>query len=382
MAEIYVNVYFRHEEPEKHSKLVQLFEIEDANGDDASHQAFVDLAAEINPEKGEGIAKAFLRDLDGNIHEMFGFEEVTDLAGYCCAGGTHGGGGDRFAVRCVKLLYHLCPGIRALAWGMGDDDPWEFWLKHEDGHLVRHDAEPFDGNDESIRGTIYRWWHEGLPDEIREGMLNDSDYEDEDDDSEPVTEEQYQRWLSGHAGGSDFEDDVEEVVMDELVGAFTNALAGLFGGGSAKKTVNTNAFDAETLNEDLVRHVFADMDACEQAFDIDGIMKHISKSLKGTVTSTIDGNKSTMPLTHSLYRMSLKLVLKEDAEYESEQEINDIRLNGGSATVTTMSATKFVDPLTDMKMNTTTADEFRLEIVDGKVQITGIDSKELDSNPA
>ena len=201
-------------------------------------------------------------------------------------------------------------------------------------------------------------------------------------DSEPVTEEQYQRWLSSHAGGSDFEDDVEEVVMDELVGAFTNALAGLFGGGSAKKTVNTNAFDAETLNEDLVRHVFADMDACEQAFDIDGIMKHISKSLKGTVTSTIDGNKSTMPLTHSLYRMSLKLVLKEDAEYESEQEINDIRLNGGSATVTTMSATKFVDPLTDMKMNTTTADEFKLEIVDGKVQITGIDSKELDSNPA
>ena len=48
-------------------------------------------------------------------------------------------------------------------------------------------------------------------------------------------------------------------------------------------------------------------------------MKHISKSLKGTVTTTVEGNETTMPLTHSLYRMSLKLVLKEDAEYECDQ---------------------------------------------------------------
>ncbi len=381
MAEIYVSVYFQHQDPETHGKLVQLFETGDPNGDDASRQAFVDLATDINAEKGEGIARAFLHDLDGKIHEMFGFEEVTDIAGYCCAGGTHGGGGDRFAARCVKLLYHLCPGIQALAWGMGDDDPWEFWLKHEDGHLVRHDAEPFDGYDARIRSTIYRWWHEGLPDEIREGMLNDSDFEDDDDDSEPVTEEQYQKWLSGHTEGSDFEDDVEEVVMDELVSAFTGALAGLFGGGSAKKAVSADALDAESLDADLVRQVFADMDACEQAYDVDGIMKHISKSLKGTVTTTVEGSETTMPLTHSLYRMSLKLVLKEDAEYECDQEINNIQVSNDSAVATSTSVAKFVDPTTNIKMHTTTADEYTLEIVDGKVQITGIKSKELASHP-
>ena len=382
MAEIYVNVYFQHQDPATHSKLVRLFETEDPNRDDASRQAFIDLATDINPDKGENIARAFVRDLDSKIHEMFGFEEVTDVAGYCCAGGTHGGAGDRFAARCVKLLYHLCPGIQALAWGMGDDDPWEFWFKHEDGHLIRHDAEPFDGYDARIRSTIYRWWHEGLPDEIREGMLNDADFEDEDDESEPVTEEQYQKWLSGHSEGSDFEDDVEEVVMDELVGAFTSALAGLFSGGAAKKTVNANAFDAETLDEDLVRGVFADMDACEQAYDVDGIMKHIAKSLKGTMTSTVEGKETKMPLTHSLYRMSLKLVLKEDADYESEQQIDSIKINDNSAIVATTSAVKFLDPMTSQRMNTKTADEYTLEIVDGKVQITGILSTELASTPA
>ena len=234
MAEISVNVYFRHQDPEVHRKLILLFE-GDPDAGDESRQAFIALAAEINPEKGDGSASAFLRDLDDKIREMFGFEDVVELAGFCCAGGTRGGAGDRFAARCVKFLYHLCPGIQALAWGMGDDDPWEFWLKHEDGHLVRHDAEPFDGYDARIRSTIYRWWHDGLPDEIREGMLNDSDYEDEDDESEPVTEEQYQEWLSGHAEGSDFQDDVEDVVMDEFVGAFTNVLAGCSAVGPKRK---------------------------------------------------------------------------------------------------------------------------------------------------
>ena len=382
MAEIYVNVYFQHQDWETHKKLVQLFELGDPNNDDEAREAFIGIATEVNPEKGEGIAKAFLTDIDSKIHEMFGFEDVENIAGYCCAGGTHGGGGDRFAARCVKLLYHLSPGIDARAWGMGDDDPWEFWFKHEDGHLVRHDAEPFDGYDARIRSTIYRWWHEGLPAEIKEGMLNDDDGCDDEDDSEPVTEEQYQEWLSGHAEGSDFEDDVEEVVMDELVGALTGALAGLFGGGAAKKGVSPDAVDAEALTEDVVREVFADMEACEKAYDVDGIMKHISKSLKGKVTTTVEGEETTMPLTHSLYRMSLKLVLKEDAEYQCDQEIGEIVINGDSATVAATNDMDYVDPMTSKRMNSTTADEYTFEIIDGKVQITGIESKELSSRAA
>ncbi len=381
MSEIYVNVYFRHQDPSTHASLVRLIET-GAGQDDASRQGFVDLAAEINADKGEGIAKAFLRDLDDRIHEHFGFDDVDDVAGFCRASATCGGGGDRYAARCVKLLYHLCPGIQAQAWGMGDDDPWEFWLKHEDGHLVRHDAEPFDGYDARIRSTIYRWWHDGLPDVIREGMLNDSDEEDEDQEVGPVTEEQYQQWLKGHEDGSDIADDVEDVVMDELVGAFTNALASMFTGKSAKKTVSADAFDATKLDEDLVRKVFADIDACGKAFDIDGIMKHISQSVKGNVTTTIEGNETTMPMTHSLYRMSLKLVLKEDAEYDGKQEIENIRITDGAAIVGTKSAASYLDPMTNERMESETEDEYTLEVIDGKVQITRIESKELASNPA
>lgn len=381
MSEIQVNVYFRHRDADVHGKLVTLFE-RGASENDASRDAFVDLATEINPEKGEGIAKAFLRDVNEKIHEHFGFEDVSDIAGFCCANTLCGGAGDRFAARSVKLLYHLCPGIQALAWGMGDDDPWEFWLKHEDGHLVRHDAEPFDGYDNRIRSTIYRWWHDGLPGEIREGILNDVDMDDDDDDGEPVTEAQYQEWLRGHVEGSDIADDVEELVMDELVSAFTSALGGLFAGGAAKKTVSPDAFDADTVDEDLVRRVLADMDARQKAFDVDGIMKHISGSLKGEITTTVEGKETTVPITHSLYRMSLKLVLKEDADYECDQEINEISINGDSASVKTTTATKFVDPATGSRMNTTTEDEFTLEIVDNKAQVTGLVSKELASSPA
>ena len=89
-----------------------------------------------------------------------------------------------------------------------------------------------------------------------------------------------------------------------------------------------------------------------------------------------------MPLTHSLYRMSLKLVLKEDADYESEQVIEDISTGDGSATVLMSGSITFVDPTTNTRMHSTTADEYTLEIVEGKIQITGLVSKELSSQAA
>jgi hypothetical protein len=376
MAEMYINVYFRHDDPEMHAKLVRLFEQGNASGDDASRRAFIDIASEINPEQGEGIATAFLNDLRDKILEMFGFEDISDISGFCCASTTCGGGGDRYAARCVKLLYHLCPGIQAQAWGMGDDDPWEFWFKHVDGHLVRHDDEPFDGNDNRIKGTIYRWWHEGLPAAIKEGMLNDADFdEDEDDDNgAPVSDADYVAWLAGQTSSTDLEDDVEEVVMDELVDAFTSALGGLFSGGGTKKPVSTDAFDCETLDEDAVRAVFADMEAHEKDFDVAGIMKHMSRQLRGEVKSSLEGEQTTMPLTYSLYRMSLKLVLKADMEYESDQKIDEIAIENGEARVRTRSDTVCRDPLTQEKMKASTEDTYKLEIVDGKIQITELNS--------
>lgn len=377
MAEMYINVYFKHDDPDVHSKLVQLFDQGDASADDSSRQAFVDIASEINPELGEGIATAFLNDLRDKILEMFGFEEVSEISGFCCAGATCGGGGDRYAARCVKLLYHLCPGIQALAWGMGDDDPWEFWFKHVDGHLVRHDVEPFDGSDNRIKGTVYRWWHEGLPAAIQEGMLNDEDFDDDDDDAEddpPVSDADYVAWLAGQTSSTDLEDDVEEVVMDELVDAFTSALGSLFSGGGTKKPVSTDAFDCEALDEDAVRAVFADMEAHEKDFDVNGIMKHVSRQLKGEVQTSTDGKPTTMPLTYSLYRMSLKLILKADMEYQSDQKIDEIAIENGAAHVSTRSNTVCKDPITQSKMKTSTEDSYKLEIVDGKIQITELNS--------
>ena len=381
MAEIRISVYFKHDDSGIQKGLMKLFEMSGDGNDDTFRQSFADLASKISPEKGEAIAGSFLTDMGKKLLEGFYFEDVTDQHGFGCATTTCGGNGDQFAGRIVRFLNRLCPGVQAQAWGMGDDDPWEFWFKHENGRLVRHEDEPFNGYDARIRGTIYRWWHADLPAGIREGMLSSDEYgeeNDDDGDDSPVSEQEYRDWLSRQSDpeGSDFEDQVEGILADEIVGAFTNALADMFGGGAKRKNVSTDAFEATELTEEIVRSVLADIDAHEKRFDVDGIMKHMSKDLKGTVTSSVTG---PMPLSNSLYRMTLKMILDTDAEYESVQEIEDIELVDGTAVAKMASETTYVDPMTDKKMTTVTEEQYVLEIVDGRVQITNIDSKEVSS---
>ena len=62
-------------------------------------------------------------------------------------------------------------------------------------------------------------------------LLHDDDAveeDDEGDDDSPVSDADYVAWLAGQTSSTDLEDDVEEVVMDELVDAFTSALGSLF----------------------------------------------------------------------------------------------------------------------------------------------------------
>ena len=73
------------------------------------------------------------------------------------------------------FLKGLLPEIIVQAWGCGDDDPWEFWFKFDGDELVREDDEPFNDpeEDEEIKASIYAWWHQDLPVEIKEGFLNE-----------------------------------------------------------------------------------------------------------------------------------------------------------------------------------------------------------------
>ena len=89
-------------------------------------------------------------------------------------------------VHLIDFLYALIPGIHAQAWGYTEEDPWEFFIKFEDGRAIKQEHTPFEDArmDADALHYIYPWWHEDMPDEIEAGLLSadDEDLEDEDDE--------------------------------------------------------------------------------------------------------------------------------------------------------------------------------------------------------
>ena len=175
MAELHSNLYYKHGDAEVMRMLDALFR--EVTGDE---QRFTEICRSLNPERGEELAQGMF-DLVDDVDCDLSAESLSRIAGYSVLHFVHGSAGDEIVGSIVGFLYRLVPGIHAQAWGCGDDDPWEFWFKYQDGEVVREDDEPFMGDDdEEIRDTIYKWWHEGMPEEIREGFLNQENEECEE----------------------------------------------------------------------------------------------------------------------------------------------------------------------------------------------------------
>ncbi len=166
--ELHSNLYYKHSDVNIINKLDFLF---------TQHQGeeslFLQAAAAINADEGAALAQDLL-DLVDSVEFDLGPESVFRTAGYSVAHFVHGSAGDEFIEAILLFLKSLLPEIHAQAWGCGDDDPWEFWFKFEDGELIRKDDEPFNDpdDDEQIKASVYVWWHQDMPEEIREGFLN------------------------------------------------------------------------------------------------------------------------------------------------------------------------------------------------------------------
>lgn len=171
MAELHSNLYYKHADSGVMQQLDTLFK--KIEGDE---QRFRALCLELNPGQGEELAQKLL-DVVDNLEWDLHAESLSRVAGYSVLHFVHGSAGDDIVGSVVAFLYRLLPDIHAQAWGCGDDDPWEYWFKYEDGELVREDDEPFMGEDDEIQATIYAWWHKDMPKEIKEGFLNE-EYED------------------------------------------------------------------------------------------------------------------------------------------------------------------------------------------------------------
>jgi hypothetical protein len=177
---IHTNLYITHENEELLVKLV-----------DALNGAAVDKETACSIVKKFDLSRLSLAD------ELFKHKYVTrfDFApgadeehGYYILQLRHGEGGESGTVHFVEFLYALIPGIQALAWGYGEDEPWEYFIKYEKGRAIKQEHIPWEDRkmDQNAIEYIYHWWHEDLPDEIEAGLLNseEDDYDEEDEEDE------------------------------------------------------------------------------------------------------------------------------------------------------------------------------------------------------
>ena len=175
MAELHSNVYYKHNDPEVMQKLNSLFY--ECNGDE---EKIIEIAQSLNVGEGKKLAQILIELVDEPKYDL-NAESLENVDGYSIAHFVHGSMGDEIVEAIVQFVNLLVPNTHAQAWGCGDDDPWEYWIKYEDGNLVRKDDEPLmdDVEDEDIKNTIYKWWHESMPSSVREGFLNEINLEDE-----------------------------------------------------------------------------------------------------------------------------------------------------------------------------------------------------------
>lgn len=166
--ELHSNLYYKHPDASIMDQLDRLFS--QHQGDE---NLFLQAAAAINADEGKALAQDLIDQVDSVEFDLASYY-LSRIAGFSSLHFVHGSAGDEFIEAILLFLKALLPGIHAQAWGCGDDDPWEFWFKFDGDELVREDDEPFNDpdEDEDIKASIYAWWHQDMPAEIREGFLN------------------------------------------------------------------------------------------------------------------------------------------------------------------------------------------------------------------
>jgi|GEM_PF-598973 len=405
MAELHSNIYFKHPKQAVHNQLLVLFSLGDINSrihisdTEKFRLRFLQLAKQINPDQGQEIATALLQDFDQKYGETFSCESIWEDSGYCISHWVNGSQGQYIAGRMVKFLYQLCPDIHAQAWGCGDDDPWEYWYKFEDGHVITHEDEPDMDDDSYIENTIYRWWHESMPDSIREGILNERDEEEDDeeylDPSDQTgevnfSEEDYQQWLAHQKNTSGDENDqgIESPISTEDVKEFMGLFKTLFSAASGPKVSSSSALQemaptAESLNKQIVLNTFQDMNQAEANRDIDGVMKHFSPKLTGKCRLSESNELIVMPVNYSVIKLNMKMLLNPKADFKSTQKnIVFDQINSTQAVLHFENKAVYQDPSSGNRVVTRTREAYTYALIDSRIQIIESNSEEISTLPA
>ena len=400
MAELHSNIYFKHSNSRIHKNVASLFKSLYAEDDKANT-----IAAEINPDHGEELLRSFLDSIDSEYGDSIYPEAVDKLKQYYRVHLVNGGSGDYIAGRTVKFLYELCPDIHSQAWGCGDDDPWEYWFRYVDGKLIRCDDEPLmdEEDDARIESTIYRWWHEAMPSYIAEGFLNNQNDEDEDGDEDSQEglseqssseisssdEKSYQAWLAklyanvANVDSSDLvaqgiESPISKDDVSDIMGSLGDLFSMFTSSAKASKNPQENAIDASEVTEELVMQAFNDLNQNEVEFNLDGVLKHHSKKMKGHVEVIDEELAGKIPMGYGMYKMGLAMILKPKSKYLSKSTVKSFAINDdNTASLFFEADAQFIDPETNKLTRSVSDNEYTWSIEDGKLLVTGMISKEF-----
>ncbi len=383
MAELHSNIYYRHPNLKKHQLLKEF-----VNSFSGSNELTLKIAQSLNLDDGEQVAQNFLTALKTKYHGSVYPEDTSSQDGYWVSHLINDSGGDYLVGRMVKLLYELCPEVQVQAWGCGDDHPWEYWFKFEGGKVVRCDDQPFGkDDDEHTYKTVYRWWHENLPDGISEGLLNE---ERVGRFGRDATDEKYQLWLetlklksnkiqTDDLPGQGLESPVSQEDVKEMVSAFGKIYTSVK---SAPKSGDKSAADTATTHpmmKEQVMSAFREMNVACRALDVNGVLKHISASITGKLIFLEDGQPYETQASYGLYRIGLGMLLKPQAEYQLSTTVTAYTPNpDGTATLAFTSESQYIDPHSGKRTKTISEDEYVWGLVDGALQVVVMNMRQVE----
>lgn len=185
MSEQTTRIYIKHPNQEIQKKLHTIFQTISDEANPAIEEIekhLLNCAIEISPANGEEAHSQLIKNISGAFgkpSEDLVAEARGTIAGYNTFSFVHGNVGLEVIRSILEFLFKLSPEIDARACLRGDDDPYEFFFKIENGKVIEQYYEPDDDYEDESEGElphVYTWWHEGLPKEINEGLLH-NDYE-------------------------------------------------------------------------------------------------------------------------------------------------------------------------------------------------------------
>ena len=178
MAQMNATVYVRAKDSATHRKVgdvIRTIAKESSSGWESLQKALTRSVTKIDAKRADKL----VRQLRNDMPESFSWEGPGryKCGGYWAIDLVFGSGGESCTRATVNFLGKLGKGVDARAF-LGCDE-WEMFFRFVGSKATDRYYVPLEDRERDLkalkRGGTYAWWHNGLPDTVKAGVLNDPD---------------------------------------------------------------------------------------------------------------------------------------------------------------------------------------------------------------